>query len=254
MKFHFNLFWLSRPRGLTAAIVVAAGLSAGFGGCAKFRGTANKPALPKVGAALPEATTPELPLPSAEAAEVCVLTAESMETGGHWREAAALYERARQSDPAAANYARRLAVLYDRLDQPARAKREYEAALAETPRDADLLNDVGFFYYRQGDLAQAEHWLRRALAEQPRHERAQVNLGMTLAGAGRSAEAFEAFAPVVGPAAAHSNIAAVLARQGRQREAIAACQQALAIDPGLEPSRVMLASLSSDTNPNGARP
>ncbi|MCA9226115.1 MAG: hypothetical protein KDA47_10915, partial [Planctomycetales bacterium] len=63
-----------------------------------------------------------------------MLTAESMETGGHWREAAALYERARQSDPAAANYARRLAVLYDRLDQPARAKREYEAALAETPR------------------------------------------------------------------------------------------------------------------------
>ena len=46
---------------------------------------------------------------------------------------------------------------------------------------------------------------------------------------------------IVGPAAAHSNVGAIMAKQGRRSEAQRAFQQALSLNPSLEQPRAFLA-------------
>ncbi len=172
-------------------------------------------------------------LPTAQTVQACLTTADQLAAEGHAREACLLYEKARGLDAGAADYARRLAPLYDAQGDLARAGSEFNAALAAAPHDADLLNDVACFHERQGNFAEAERLFRLALAAQPTHERAAVNLGITLAHQGRIQAAFDTFAKVVGPAAAHSNVGMLLAQQGRTSEALLALNEALRLNPAL---------------------
>jgi len=73
-----------------------------------------------------------------------------------------------------------LAVLYDQQGNDARALAEFDKALKLTPKDADLLDDLGYYYYHRHDWQQAEEHFLRAIAQSPEHERAYVNLGLTL--------------------------------------------------------------------------
>lgn len=188
-------------------------------------------------------------LSPAETAKTCVITAESLEKNGHYREAAMLYERALEHDPKRKELRGRLAVLYDRLEISDKALAAYEAALAADPKNADLQSDLGYFYLKRQHFDHAERRLRLALELQPDHPRAQMNLGLLLAQTGRSRESYEAFAKVVGPAAAHSNVGVVLARQGRRAEAEQAFRQALAIEPTMKQPQAFLAYWSQ---PQGA--
>jgi Tfp pilus assembly protein PilF len=188
-----------------------------------------------------------------QAAEACIATAEELETAGHLREAVSLYEKGRQHDPEAIDYSRRLAVLYDRLDLPVKARPEYRAAIKCSPDNADTLNDYGYFLYRQGELIEAESQLRRALELAANHERVWTNLGIVLAHQGRYGEAFEAFTRVVGPAAAHSNVGAILAKQGQVEQAQRAFRQALALNPELRQPQVFLAYFTQPTTPSDSK-
>ena len=96
-------------------------------------------------------------------------------------------------DPGLTQVCRRLAVLYDRQCDYARALPEYEQALKLSPKDADLLNDLGYCHYGRGDWAEAEKCLRRAVALRPDHRRAWVNLGLVLGRQGRWDEAIIEF-------------------------------------------------------------
>lgn len=182
-------------------------------------------------------------LPASQAAAACLATAEELERNGHLREASLLYEKARRHDPRRIDYARRLAVLYDLQGESERAAVEYQQSLAAHPADADLWNDAGYFHYRQQRLDQAATHLRRALELQPGHARAQVNLGIVLAAQGNYADSYSLFAAVLGEAAAHANVGALMARQGRRDEARHALRQALALDPSLPQPRALLEHL-----------
>jgi len=176
-----------------------------------------------------------------EAAEVCLHTAEVMDQGGKAEEAIPLYEKARQNGGNKQQISRRLAYLYEQQGDFKHALEEYKQLAQRSPRDADLLNDIGYCCYNQQDWAEAEKYLRQALAVNAEHARAWVNLGMTLAKAGRTTESLEAFTHVVTPAQAQCNLAFILTTQGKLDDAKAAYRQALDIEPELSVARIALA-------------
>jgi Tfp pilus assembly protein PilF len=193
-------------------------------------------------AAPPEPEQPvALELPPAQAAEVCLATAREMEKAGNEPEAILQYEKARQNSPKLTQVSRRLAVLYDRQCNYERALAEYRLALQLTPKDADLLNDMGYCHYERGDAVQAEKYLRQAVAVKPDNKRAWVNLGLALGAQGRYPESYEAFARVLSPGEARANVGVLQAQQGRREEARASLRQALELCPELRSARAVLA-------------
>jgi Tfp pilus assembly protein PilF len=192
-------------------------------------------------------------LPPREAAQACLTTAKELFDSGHDREAIQLFERARQLDPKQTQIARFLAVLYDRQHDTIHAEAEYAKALKLTPKDPDLLNDIGYFHYQYERWADAEIAFRDAIKHNHKHERSKVNLAMTLCQLGRYAEAFDLFREAVGPAAAHSNIGMMLAREHKRDEAIQAFQQALALQPELPQARAGLDYLTRTTQQTASR-
>jgi len=197
----------------------------------------------------PPADDQKATLKPAEAAEACVRTAHELAQNGHRREAILLFEKARQLDPKL-QLSRYLAVLYDAERQP-QALTEYQKALAVSPKDPDLLNDLGYYYYVRGDFVHAEQWMRAAIKHAPLHERAWVNLGMVYGDQKRYQESYDAFAKVLTPAAAHSNVAMILARNGDRPRAEQACRQALALEPDLRQPRALLAYYYRPASPAG---
>lgn len=193
-----------------------------------------------------EAANSESTLPSHESAQLCLTMAQSLERDGKEADALAYYEQARTLDPSLADRtARRLAVLYDRLDMQAKAMTEFQALLKKYPKDASLLNDIGYSYYNRGDWEKAESHLRRAVELAPNNKRAWLNLGLARAQLGQRAEALEAFEQAVSAAEAHANLAFVLAVQGLKDEAVAEYQRALEIEPALPVAREALAKLEA---------
>lgn len=183
-------------------------------------------------------------LPARESARVCLRTAAEFEKNGQAEEAVRLFEKARELDPKWAQEAgRRLAVLYDTLGEFGKADAEYDRLLAAATKDADLLNDTGYSRYCRGDWPAAETLFRRAVDADAKHKRARVNLGLALAQQMKSAEALAAFAAVVRPADAHSNLGFVLAARGDRTAAAAEYGKALALDPGHKLARAALAEL-----------
>lgn len=183
-------------------------------------------------------------LPPKEAADACIATAKDLLDHGHDREATLLFERARGLDPKRTEVSRFLAVCYDRQNETVKAKTEFDSALKLAPHDPDLWNDYGYFFYRRSDFSQAEQHFREAVKLNPKLERAKINLAMTFGRQNRFQEAFDAFSDAVGPAAAHSNVGVLLAKQGRHTEAIHAFQSALALEPNMEQARVCLTCLT----------
>lgn len=192
-------------------------------------------------------------LPPKEAAEACFATALELQANGYASESQILFERARQLDPREKRVAHHLALLYDQQGNDSRAEAEYHKALEFAPKDADVLNDWGYYHYHRGNWPEAEKQFRAAIEISPEHERAWVNLGMALGEQGRYQESFEAFAKVVGPAAAHSNVGVLLAAHERNTEAMTAFGKALAIQPNLPQARAFLAYLQSPTHTAQAR-
>lgn len=210
------------------------------GGCALPRGVAQRSLPTLISSSAPvsapasaSSTVPESELPMDQTVALCLATAERLAGEGHAREASLLYLKARKLAPNATDYSRRLAPLFAQLQDLPRAQEEYTAALAGSPRDADLWNDWGCLLLRRGDYAAAEQKLRQALAVAPGHTRARTNLALVCAHVDRREEAWDLFASVVGPAAAHSNLGVVLAGEGRTAEARREFERALQLDPDL---------------------
>jgi Tfp pilus assembly protein PilF len=185
-------------------------------------------------------------LTPAQAAQLCLAAGEDLEKSGFTAEAIRQLENARRHDPAVRGVSRHLAVLYDLQGEPIRAENEYRQALEEQKNNAELLNDFGYFHYRYNHLQMAESWLRIALTVDPKCKRAWVNLGQVLACQGRGEESFRAFAHVLRPAEACSNLGVLLAKQGNTAEARRVLEQALALEPGLQQPRAFLHALNGN--------
>ncbi len=215
------------------------GLAALFGCDPATCNNLLQPAAPTVPAE-PAAASETKELPPRQAGRACLATAQELEKSGHDAEAIAQYEKARQHDPSLTQVAHRLAVLYDRRCDYERARAEYQLALKQGPRDPDLLNDMGYSCSEREDWAEAEKWLRQATAIDPGHRPAWVNLGIVLARQGRDKESYEAFAKVLRPGEAHSNLGVIQAQRGQLAEARESLRQALALEPQLKQPRAVL--------------
>jgi Tfp pilus assembly protein PilF len=194
-------------------------------------------------------------LPGKQSAELCLVMAESLERTDKEIDAIAYYEKAREQDPTVAERAaRRLAVLYDRTDQQAKAMNEYQELLKKRPKDATLLNDVGYSLYNRGQWTEAETYLLRAVAADKTNKRAWVNLGMAQAQQGKAAEAIRSFEKAVSPAEAQANLGFVLLTRGNKPEALAAYRRALELEPTLPVAQTAVAKLEGQhTPPDAAR-
>ncbi len=176
-------------------------------------------------------------------AKLALQSAQSSEQQGKTEDAIRFYEHAKALNPEWKQISRRLAVLYDKHGNHTRAKAAYEEALKLFPNDAELLNDYGVYHMHRERWANAESLFRQTLRVAPQHKRASVNLGMTLAMQDRLQESYGAFAQIVGPAAAYSNLGVLLTRQGRTREARDHFNRALNIDRSLEQPAEFLSQL-----------
>lgn len=180
-----------------------------------------------------------------EQAQTCMATAQSLAASGHDAEATALYERAGALDPSLrSQVAHPLAVLYERQGDHTRALQAYRRALAAQPHNGDILNDLGCYYLQIGQPDAAEEQFRQALRHGTDSPRLRVNLGICLARQRRYQEAYAMFEPAVGPAAAHSNVGVIAARNGDLDTARHAFHQALAHDPTLRQPQMFLAHLN----------
>jgi Tfp pilus assembly protein PilF len=189
------------------------------------------------------AATPRGELPPKEAARACMAAAEELEKNGHNSEAIVLYEKARSKDAGLKAVPHHLAALYDAEGDSTHALEEYRKALELEPTNADLLNDFGYYCYERENYPEAEKTLKKAVAISPKHEKALANLALVLAAQSRFDESYETFCKVVGPAAAHSNVGVLQAKQGRNDDAKRSFQQALAADASLQQPKAFLAYL-----------
>ena len=83
-----------------------------------------------------------------------------------------------------------------------------------------------------GEWVSAEEALRRSIEIRPT-DNAMSNLGTLLGKTDRLSESFQLFAQIAGEAGAHSNIAAILAEQGRTKDAQVHLHQALELAPNM---------------------
>jgi Tfp pilus assembly protein PilF len=136
---------------------------------------------------------------------------QKLERKGHLKEAIAKYEEARRYDPSAP-VAHPLALLYDKQGEVERAREEFTIALKATPKDAELLNDMGFFSSEHGNWSESEKLFRQSLAIKPDDERAWVGLGLVLGRQGRYEESYDAFTKILSRDEAHANQDAIAAK------------------------------------------
>ena len=179
-------------------------------------------------------------------AEACRLTAVELASHAKDEHAIAQFEQARKLDPDMEGIAYPLAVLYDRQGRIDAAQREYEQALLELPKNADLRNDFGYFFYSRQMYADAQKQLEQALKLNKNHPKARLNLAMTLASEQQFEQALKQFELALGPAAAHHNIGLILFKAGRKDEALNHLQKAAQIDPSLD-SQTLLSTLYENT-------
>ena len=179
-------------------------------------------------------------LPPKEAARACLAAAEELQKGGHSEQAILLYEKARRNDPGLKTVAHHLAVLYDLQGDSTKSLAEFNSAVEAEPNSADVHSDLGFYYLERDNLGDAERELRKAIAIDPKHAKALTNLGMVLAGEQHFDESFLMFSKAVGPAAAHSNLGVLLAKQGRTDDARREFHEALALDSTLKQPQAFL--------------
>lgn len=182
-------------------------------------------------------------LPAEQAALACRQTGAQLEAAGHYQQAIKLYERSLLKDASQADLHHRLAVLYDQTGDAVRARSRYEVALQAGYRTADLLNDYGYFHLSHNRAEEAEAWLREAVETDPQHRKAKVNLAYALAILEQDQESLAIYSEVVGEAAAHSNLGAIMAQQGRIDQARRVLAKANQLDPDLGQPTAILAAL-----------
>jgi Tfp pilus assembly protein PilF len=198
----------------------------------------------------------ESTLPPDKACQACQAVAESLASKGHPEQAIEELVKARQYD-AHADVSPALARLYAVTRKDREAKEEFNRALQEHPKDADLWNDLGYFHYERRNWSEAEEAYRKALDLNPRSTRAWNNLGLALGQQGKYEDSQAAFEKAGKPAEARCNLAFVYSTQGKFDQARKLYQEALAMDPSLTLARKALAHLEgkgSGPQDTAARP
>jgi len=113
-----------------------------------------------------------------------------------------------------------LGIAYDRKGLREMASESYKRALKMSPNDARILNDFGYSLYRSGDYDEAIERLKRAAKYAPGNQRIWNNLGLAQSQLGKYDDAGKSFVRARGELEGRLNIAALLERAGRDKDAI----------------------------------
>ena len=188
-------------------------------------------------AAASKSTKPGL-LPEGEKAEVQIAMARTMEHQGRSDEAKKIYQEVIRREPGRSDALHYLALLLDHQGECAAAEEHYRQALRFDAHNPELHCDHGYSLYLQQRWPEAEASLRQALALDPDHRRAHNNFGLLLARTGREQEALGAFAKAgCSQAEARANLAFAMTLGERWNDAQQQFQSALAADPNLQVAR-----------------
>ena len=196
------------------AFAAIASIVVGLAGCQQLSGTLARvikknPAPQQTAAAVK--TVPGKPLTAQQKADVQMAVARSLENQGQTEQAIKVYEEVVKKDGHRVDAYHRLAVLHSKKADFKAADRYYQTALKKAPKNAELLCDLGYCCYLQKQWKKGEGNLRRALAIQPELARAHNNLGLLLARTGRDDEALKEFARAgCGEAEARANLGLAL--------------------------------------------
>jgi Flp pilus assembly protein TadD len=186
------------------------------------------------------------PLSFQQKADMQIVFANGMERQGRLEEARDMYLKAMESDPTRVDAYHRLALIHDQLGEPQTAATYYQQSLELAPENPEILCDHGYSCYLQQRWQEAEASLRQAITLSPELRRAHNNLGLVLARTGRDQEALEAFARAgCDRAQANANLAHAMMLSDRWNEAEVHFQRALETDPDLSTAREGLAGLQS---------
>jgi Tfp pilus assembly protein PilF len=232
-------------------------------GCSQFPGRTSlpKPGLPSPQATIAAADKPKsaiLPKSAGNAqrttrqavganaaVEEVMARGRSLEQAGQFDKARKTYQAALAEHPNSGSLLHRLGIVADRQKQHAEAEEFFLAALERSPRDADVLGDLGYCCFLQGKLDQAHDALAKAVALDPQNPRHRNNLGLVLGHQQDYDAAFEQFAAAGSEADAYYNMAFVFAAQDLAAEAKGCFQEAVAADPSHTQSREALASFEA---------
>ncbi|MCY2987412.1 MAG: tetratricopeptide repeat protein [Planctomycetota bacterium] len=167
-------------------------------------------------------------------ANVQIAMARGLENQGRTDEAKKLYLQIIKLTPRRADAYHYLALLHDRKGECPLAQDYYRLALERDPENPELHCDRGYNAYLQQRWEDAEKSLRQAIALAPDLARAHNNLGMLLARTGRDSEALQEFAKAgANEGEARANLALAMSLSNRWTEAQAQYQAALTVAPNL---------------------
>lgn len=156
-----------------------------------------------------------------------------------------IYEKLAERDPGNAVAQHRLGVIKARRGEFAAARAHFENAQKTSPKDVELLCDIGYLSYLQSDLAGAERSLRGAIAVDSQHKRAHNTLGQVLAEQGRFDDSLNEFRRAVSESEALANLAYLQLQLGAVSEAEKNYHRALDLDHNLKTAAEGLVQLAS---------
>ncbi len=128
-----------------------------------------------------------------------------------------------------------LGIVHNRQGRPDQALPCFRAALQARPDLPAIYNNLALSHILRKDWPQAEVQLRQALRLAPDYALAANNLGLVLAKQGRDREALRAFAAAEGQAGAHNNLGVVLSWRGQYDQAAQQFRQAVESLPRFYP-------------------
>jgi len=239
--------------------VVNAGRGIGHRGTAKKKGFTDsvastwKSMTGKVSDALtikPKEKKPADPLrleekPGPKDPRVFVATAELLERGGKFDQAAKQYERAIAADPKHSAALIGIARLHDRQGQFGLAEKEYVRAIKANPKQADYYNDLGLCLARQKKTDLAVGIMNKAVELDPQKVLYRNNLATVLVDQGNYDEALKHFTAAQDEAVAHYNLGYLLSKRNQNEAAIRHFRIASQMKPEFTQAHQMLARLGA---------
>lgn len=154
---------------------------------------------------------------------------------GHLDQARADLAQAVALDPGSWRAQNALGIIHNRQGRPDLALPCFRAALMARPDLPALYNNLALSHILRQEWPQAETQLRQALRLAPDYALAANHLGLVLAKQGRDREALRVFTAAEGQAGAHNNLGVVLSWRGQYEQAARQFRQAVDAMPRYYP-------------------
>lgn len=158
--------------------------------------------------------TPKVPI-AAERVDILLSQGHQAILEGRHDDARSAFVEVLAADPNNAKAHHGIAIIADISKDWSTAELHYRQALKQSPRDANLLNDIGYSYYLQNRFHDAESFLNQAAAIQPEHQTVQINLARLALRQGNRAGAEERLMTLFPAAEARSRLTML---EGQLRE------------------------------------